>query len=233
MYLVISSSKSLVILQDRIIKDFHLTHNDIFNPQIYNLKLNYANIEQLDILFNSYQAILLSSLNTIDIVKKQIIKNSNNIEYFVMGRSSYIELQQYTKNKIYYPINQTGYLALINEIFASELYTAKNNTSNLLILSSNNNLQDKMLNLFANYFYDIKFLTLYNIEYCFDMIDSYINQITHIVINSSSVIKPLIHYFKVKNYNYSNRLKFITYHLKIKQILESDYKVDHVIFLTK
>jgi hypothetical protein len=230
MYLVIGSNKVFGIIQNRLIEDFNLTPSEIINPQVYNFKLNYLSINQLDKLFCDYKSILVSSLNIIDIVKQHIINSSNKVDYFVMGKSSYIELQQYTKNKIYYPINQTGYLALFNEILVSKLYATKINRSNLLILSSNNSLQDGMISLFTEYFYDVRFLDLYIMEYNFEIIDQYIDKVSHIVINSSSMIKPFFNYLQTKSFNYSNRLKFITYHLKIKNILELDYKINHLIY---
>jgi hypothetical protein len=224
MYAILGSNKIVKLVQNRLIQDCNLTINEcISNIDVYKLVLDYNNIYKIGNIFGSYEYILLSSLNVIDITKKYILHNNINTKYLVVGKSSFEELRQYTTNQIYYPVLKTGFEALIQEL----LHTTKLSIidgSNLLILSSSSISQRQIIDAWQPYFNKVDLFSLYNINYSFDILGQYIDKITYIVINSSGIIVPLIYYLQSIMPQFRDKLSFITYHHKIYQIL-TKYKL--------
>jgi len=112
MYLLFSSyNASRLILQ----KLANLNLECIYIP-IVELLPNNTNIDKLNQIIASYDYIILTSSEAINLVNKTISLAAKNIVFITSGKKTAESLKKYITNNILFPVKNTGSKAIVDEV---------------------------------------------------------------------------------------------------------------------
>ena len=82
---------------------------------LFNVVVDKTQLSCLQKNINNFDLIIFTSPMAIKFSKDVLSHVSNDVEFAVVGEASFNRLSQFTKNKIYYPVYNSGALFLINE----------------------------------------------------------------------------------------------------------------------
>lgn len=218
MYLIVGNEKICYYLS----KELSLSNIVMHAMPCVQLTPDVKIINQFKQQINNFDIVIITSPTAIDYISDAFKYADRKIIFIVSGLSSYIQLRQYTENKIYKPDNDSGSMPIISQLLEC-MDLRQKKIAIIQGQNANHQIQDYLkLNdsLYTSIIvYDQRWLDL-DIQFLKKLLLD--NSLQGIILTSSSYAKYLFTQAqKFGCYDILQSIEFITLHNKIKKSLQS------------